>query len=91
MSVYIFSSVVSEEGIGMFKQTSAISDKDLPSLAERAKIVQDQGALAISQIVHCGLSGSKKFWGKTPLSPSANVSNEYLEKNGRLNDDNRNE
>ena len=92
VGLYILgASVVSEEGIGMYKQTRAVDDKDLPSLAERATIVKDQGALAISQIAHCGLSGSKKFWGKTPLSPSANVSNEYLEKNGQLNDDNRNE
>ena len=31
-----------------------MSEKDLPSLAERAKIIKSQGALAINQIQHGG-------------------------------------
>jgi len=69
----------------------ALSEKDIPSLAERAKIIKDQGALAIAQIMHAGLLSSKQFFGKTPLCPSKDVANKYLEKGGKLNDDTRTE
>jgi len=82
---------VSAEGIGIKGQPRALNEEDIPSLAERAKIVKDQGALAICQIVHGGLFGNKSYSGKTPLSPSASVSNKELEKTGMLNDDTRNE
>ena len=68
-----------------------MSENDIPSLAERAKIVKDQGALAICQIVHAGLYGRKDQSGKTPLSPSKDVANKELEKTGQLNDNTRNE
>ena len=79
------------EGIGIKGQPRAISEKDIPSLAERAKIVKEQGALAINQINHGGLYGNKSYSGKSPLSPSASVSNKELEKMGMLNDDTKNE
>ena len=79
------------EGLGIKGQPRAISEKDIPSLAERAKIVKDQGALAINQINHAGLYGNKSYSGKSPLSPSASVSNKEFEKMGMLNDDTKNE
>jgi len=72
-------------------QPRTLSENDIPSLAERAKIVKDQGALAICQIVHGGLFGNRQYSGKTPLSPSAEVGNKELEKMGILNDDTRNQ
>ena len=91
IGLYILgASAVSVEGIGIKGQPRALSEDDIPSLAERAKIVKDQGSLAICQIVHAGLFGNKSYSGKSPLSPSAEVSNKELEKMGLLNDDTRN-
>ena len=92
IGLYILgAAAVSLEGIGIMGQPRALSEKDIPSLAERAKIVKGQGALAICQIVHGGLFGNKQYSGKTPLSPSAEVGNKELEKMGILNDDTRNQ
>ena len=92
IGLYILGAVsVNIEGIGIKGQPRAISEKDIPSLAERAKIVKEQGALAINQINHAGLYGNKSYSGKSPLSPSASVSNKELEKMGMLNDDTKNE
>ena len=92
IGLYVLGAVsVNIEGIGIKGQPRAISEKDIPSLAERAKIVKDQGALAINQINHAGLYGNKSYSGKSPLSPSASVSNKELEKMGMLNDDTKNE
>ena len=92
IGLYILGAVsVNIEGIGIKGQPRAISEKDIPSLAERAKIVKEQGALAINQINHAGLYGNKSNSGKSPLSPSASVSNKELEKMGMLNDDTKNE
>ena len=82
---------ISPEGKSTKNQALALSEKDIPSLEERPKIIKDQGALAISQIMHAGLLGTKKYSGKTPLCPSKDVSNKHLEKSGKLNDDNRND
>ena len=91
VGLYILgAAAVSAEGIGIKGQPRALSEDDIPSLAERAKIVKDQGALAICQMVHGGLFGNKSYSGKTPLSPSPSVSNKELEKFGILNDDTRN-
>ena len=91
IGLYILgASAVSVEGIGIKGQPRALSEDDILSLAERAKIVKDQGSLAICQIVHAGLFGNKSYSGKSPLSPSAEVSNKELEKMGLLNDDTRN-
>ena len=92
IGLYILgAAAVSLEGIGIMGQPRTLSENDIPSLAERAKIVKDQGALAICQIVHGGLFGNKQYSGKTPLSPSAEVGNMELEKMGILNDDTRNQ
>ena len=92
IGLYILgASVVSMEGMGIKNQGRAMSEKDIPSLAERAKIVKDQGALAICQINHNGLLGKKQQSGKTPLCPSKDVANKELEKSGKLNDDTRTE
>ena len=92
IGLYILGAVaVSIEGIGIKTQGRAMSEKDIPSLAEKAKIIKDQGALAICQIIHSGLYGGKQHSGKTPLCPSKDVANKELEKTGKLNDDTRNE
>ena len=68
IGLYILgAAAVSLEGIGIKGQPRALNEKDIPSLAERAKIIKDQGALAICQIVHGGLFGSRQYSGKTPF------------------------
>ena len=92
IGLYILgAAVVSEEGIGIKGQPRAFSDKVIPSHVERAKIVKNQGALAICQIVHGGLFANRQYTGKTPLCPSAEIGNKELERTGQLNDDTRNE
>ena len=92
IGLYILgAAVVSEEGIGIKGQPRAFNDKDIPSHVERAKIVKNQGALAICQIVHGGLFANRQYTGKTPLCPSAEIGNKELERTGQLNDDTRNE
>ena len=92
IGLYILgAAAVSLEGIGIKGQPRALSEKDLPSLSERAQIIKDQGALAICQIVHGGLFGNRQYSGKTPICPTAEVGNKELEKMGILCDDNRNQ
>ena len=53
MGLYILgATAVSQEGIAFACQPRALSEKDIPSLSERAKIIKSQGALAINQIHH---------------------------------------
>ena len=76
IGLYILgATVVSEEGITACNFPRVISDKDLPSLKERAKIVKDQGALAIVQLHHGGALALKEYSGLTPVVPSANSPN----------------
>ena len=49
IGLYILgAAAVSSEGIGIMDQPRTLSENDIPSLAERTKIVKDQGALAIT-------------------------------------------
>jgi 2,4-dienoyl-CoA reductase-like NADH-dependent reductase (Old Yellow Enzyme family) len=77
----------SQDGLTFEFQPQAISEKDLPSLSERAKIVKDQGALAINQIHHGGYLAKKEYSGLNPLAPSAEVANEILKSKGPLKDE----
>ena len=73
IGLYILgSTAVSQEGITFQNQPRAYSEKDIPSLEERAKIIKSQGALAINQIHHGGALASKEFSGLSPVSPSSN-------------------
>ena len=83
IGLYILgATAVSQEGIAFVGQPRALSEKDLPSLAERAKIIKDQGALAINQIHHGGASGIKEYSGLDPVAPSAAIANESLKAKG---------
>ena len=75
------------EGLAFDKQPRAFDDKDIPSNAERVKIVKAQGALAINQIHHGGCLGLKRLSGVPVKAVSAEVFNKELEKKGELNDD----
>ena len=79
IGLYILgATAVSQEGIGFDYQPLALSEKDLPSLKERAEIIKNQGALAINQIYHCGLSSVVDISGLDPLAPSAEIANQLL-------------
>ena len=55
---------VSQDGIAFQNQPRAFSENDIPSLSERAKIIKEQGALAINQIFHGGFLADSKYSGK---------------------------
>ena len=64
---------VSLEGLAFDNQPRAFNDKDIPSNKERAKIIKDQGALAINQIHHGGCLGLKRLSGVPVMAVSAKV------------------
>ena len=83
IGLYILgATAVAQEGIAFVGQPRAITEKDLPSLEERAKIIKEQGALAINQIHHGGALGLKEYSGLDPLAPSAEIANESLKQRG---------
>ena len=79
IGLYILgATAVTQEGLTFLGQPRALSEKDLPSLEERAKIIKSQGALAINQIHHGGLKANKEYSGTAPLAPSAEIANKLL-------------
>ena len=71
---------VSQEGIAFQNMPRALNEKDIPSLAERAKIIKDQGALAINQIFHGGVLADNKYSGTNAVAVSAELYNKGLTK-----------
>ena len=85
IGLYILgATAVTQNGIAFISQPRALSEKDLPSLEERAKIIKSQGALAINQIHHGGALAIKEYSGLDPLAPSADIANQMLKKKGLL-------
>ena len=81
IGIYILgSTAISPEGISAITQPRAFSEKDLPSLKERAKIIKSQGALAIAQINHRGALASKEL-GLPPVAPSSDIAKKILKSN----------
>ena len=79
IGLYILgATAVNQEGLTFLGQPRALSEKDLPSLEERAKIIKSQGALAINQIHHGGLKAKSEFSGTAPLAPSAEIADKVL-------------
>ena len=70
---------INQEGISFENQPRAITEKDLPSLAERAKIIKDQGAKAILQLHHGGIDSDQEFSGVPPVIIDK-LSNEEIKK-----------
>ena len=86
IGIYILgSTAVSQEGITFQNQPRAYSEKDIPSLEERAKIIKSQGALVINQIHHGGALASKEYSGLIPVSPSSNNSDIHELKHDEIN------
>ena len=83
IGLYILgATAVSQEGIAFPGQPRALTEKDIPSLEERAKIIKEQGALAINQIHHGGALGLKEYSGLDPAAPSAEIANLSLKERG---------
>ena len=62
IGLYILgATAVTQNDIAFISQPRALSEKDLPSLEERAKIIKSQGALAINQIHHGGALAIKEY------------------------------
>ena len=81
IGLYILgATAVSQEGITFLCQPRALSEKDIPSLKERADIIKSQGAKAINQIHHGGLYANKELSGVSPVGPSIGIPNEEFEK-----------
>ena len=81
VGLYILgANAVSQEGISFPNSPRALSEKDIPSLTERAKIIKDQGALAINQIFHGGSLADKKYSGTNAVAVSAELYNKELTK-----------
>jgi len=74
VGLYILGAVaVTQEGIAFPGGPRAINESDFAANAERAKLIKDQGALAINQLHHGGLFAVKAYSGVNPIAPSAEV------------------
>ena len=81
IGLYILgSNAVSQEGIAFPNMPRALSEKDLDSMKERAKIIKDQGALAINQIFHGGALAEYKYSGMNSVAVSSELYNKGLSK-----------
>ena len=79
IGLYILgATVTAKDGLVFPNQPRACSEKDLPSLEERAKIIKSQGALAINQIHYGGYKSNPELSGTEPLTPSKEIADEIL-------------
>lgn len=90
IGLYVFGATeVSQEAIDIPSRPRALSEKDLPSLKERANIIKSQGAKALIQIDHRGCFGNIEYSGLSPVAPSAEIANEELKKKGLYKEKNK--
>ena len=81
IGLYILgATAVSQEGISFPNMPRALNDNDIPSLSERAKIIKDQGALAINQLFHGGSLADSKYSGTNVIAVTADMYNKGLTK-----------
>ncbi len=73
---------INQEGIAFLNQPRIYNEKDIPSNQERAKIIKQQGSLAINQIHHGGGLADKRYSGLSPVAPSAEIANLALKEKG---------
>ena len=74
IGIFIFgASYVSKEGMTTGDFHFSISEKDIPALEERAKIIKSQGAKVINQINHAGCFALKENTGLSPVVPSSDI------------------
>ena len=80
---------INQEGIAFLNQPRIYSEKDIPSNQERAKIIKEQGCLAINQIHHGGGLANKQYSGLSPAAPSAEIANLALKEKGMYKEENK--
>ena len=91
MGMYILgATAVSQEGITFITQPKALSDKDIPVLEERSKIIKEQGSLAINQIHHGGYLANSKYSGAPVKAVSAGIENKEIKKDKEIYSDEKN-
>ena len=83
IGLYILgATIISKEGMSTLNYPIAMSEKDIPSLEERAKIIKSNGSKAICQINHAGCLALKEMTGLDPVVPSAEVAIKDAEQRG---------
>ena len=83
IGLYVFGATeVSPEAVDLPCRPRALSEKDLPSLTERANILKSQGAKALVQIDHRGFFGNIESSGLPPVAPSVEPAIEELKSKG---------
>ena len=83
IGLYILgATIISKEGMSTLNFPIAMSEKDIPSLEERAKIIKSNGSKAICQINHAGCLALKEMTGLDPVVPSAEVAIKDAEQRG---------
>ena len=83
IGLYILgATIISKEGMSTLNYPTAMSEKDIPSLEERAKIIKSNGTKAICQINHAGCLALKEMTGLDPVVPSAEVAIKDAEQRG---------
>ena len=80
---------INQEGIAFLNQPRIYSEKDIPSNQERAKIIKEQGCLAINQIHHGGGLANKEYSGLSPVAPCAEIANLALKEKGMYKEENK--
>ncbi len=80
---------VTQDAIAFIGQPIAFTEKDIPALAEKAKLIKANGPKAICQLQHAGVLASKEFSKLQPVGPSSEKYNKILEEKGLLTDDNK--
>ena len=83
IGLYILgATIISKEGMSTLNFPIAMSEKDIPSLEERAKIIKSNCTKAICQINHAGCLALKEMTGLDPVVPSAEVAIKDAEQRG---------
>ena len=80
---------VTQDAIAFIGQPVSLSEKDIPALAEKAKLIKANGTKAINQLQHAGVLASTEFSKLPPVGPSSKKYDEILQEKGMLNDDYR--
>ena len=85
--LYILGAVSVTQDATVFPgQPYALSEKDIPSLTEKAKLIKANGAKAINQLQHGGVLASEEITKLPPVGPSREKYDKILEEKGMLTD-----
>ena len=79
--------LIIQEGIAFHCQPHCYIEEHISSNAERAKVIKDQGTIAINQIQQGGSLSKKEYSGLNPVVPTGEVPYEKLRKKGVLTEE----